>query len=189
MSRISAGYEIARPTGVCAATGRPINVGERYVAALIDPGSDEGLVRRDYALVAWEEGARPQPPGSLFGHWCATMPEPNALKKTLIEEHEITELFTQLEGATRDNRIAFRFVLALILMRKRVIRYEGKGFDDRRRPTMLVRWAKRLAGDADEIMTVIDPGMDERAVADAMDQIGAVMFWPEGSGKAEGGGP
>ena len=186
MSRIGTGYDIARPTGVCAETDRPITVGERYVAALID--SDDGLVRRDYALAAWEKGARPQPPDSLFGHWCATMPEPNALKKTLIEEHEITELFTQLEGATQDKRIAFRFVLALILMRKRVIRYEGKGADDHGRPTMLVRWARRLAGDADEIMTVIDPGMDERAVADAMDQIGAVIFWPERSGTTGGGG-
>lgn len=189
MSRIGTGYDIARPTGVCAATGRPIYVGERYVAALIDSGADEGLVRRDYALAAWEEGARPQPRESLFGYWCATMPEPNALKKTLIEEHEITELFTQLEGATQDNQIAFRFVLALILMRKRVIKYEGTGCDDRGRPTMLVRWAKRLAGDPEEIMTVVDPGMDERVVADAMDQIGAVMFWPEESGKAGGGEP
>ena len=180
MSRFSSNYEIARSTGVCAETERQIEVGERYVAALIDLGDDEGLQRRDYSLDAWDAGARPRSPEILFGYWFSTRPDSNAPPKALIEPGEIAELFGQLEGATQEKQIAFRFVLSLILMRKRVIKFEKKGDPIDGCETMIVRWGLKSAGPSDEMMTVIDPGMDETAVADAMEQIGAVMMGPDG---------
>lgn len=180
MSRFSTSYEIARSTGVCAKTDRPIEVGERYVAALVDAGEEEGLIRRDYSLAAWDDGARPNAPEILFGYWHATRPDSNAPAKSLIEPQEIAELFAQLEGATQEKQIAFRFVLSLILMRKRVIKFEKKGEPIEGCETMIVRWGLKSAGPSDEFMTVIDPGMDETAVADAMEQIGAVMMGPDG---------
>lgn len=182
MSRFATNYEIARATGVCAATDRPIKVGERYIAALVDVGGDEGLVRRDYSMSAWEGGARPSGPEVLFGYWAATRPDSNAPPKALIEPQEIAELFAQLEGAEQERQIAFRFVLSLILMRKRVIKFVKRGEMDEGRQTMVVRWGLKSAGPSDEMMTVIDPGMDDQAIADAMEQIGAVMMGPDGGG-------
>lgn len=182
MSRFATNYEIARATGVCAATDRPIEVGEQYIAALVDTGGDAGLLRRDYSMSAWEGGARPNAPEVLFGYWTATRPDSNAPPKALIEPQEIAELFAQLEGATQERQIAFRFVLSLILMRKRVIKFVKRGEMDEGRQTMVVRWGMKSAGPSDEMMTVIDPGMDDQAVADAMEQIGAVMMGPDGGG-------
>jgi hypothetical protein len=188
MSRFATNYEIARATGVCAASARPIEVGETYVAALVETGTDEGLVRRDYSMAAWEGGVRPASPESLFGYWTATRPDANAPAKALIEPQEIAELFAQLEGATGEKQIAFRFVLSLILMRKRVIKFVKRGEPAEGRQTMVVRWGLKSAGPGDERMTVIDPGMDEQAVADAMEQIGAVMMGPDEGGGGDGDG-
>src|SRR5687767_9058469 len=93
-------YEIARATGVCAATGRPIAVGEPFVAALAEDEAQERMERVDFSVEAWQGGARPRPPLRLLGHWRATMQAPDARRKPFIDDASLLDLFGQLEGAT-----------------------------------------------------------------------------------------
>src|SRR5215471_4754291 len=165
------GYEIARATGVCAASGRPIAVGEEFIAALRQGEGEERLERVDYSVEAWRGGARP---AGLFGYWRAKMEPLDARKKPFIDDAALMDLFEQLEEAQEPARVAFRYLLALMLIRKRLLRYEGNRRDGGAQ-VMLVRvWTPASATPA-PVCEVVDPGMDDRAVAEAIEQLTAVM--------------
>jgi hypothetical protein len=175
----TASGEIARPTGRCAATGESIEPGARYVATLVQPEGSEALERLDFGAEVWEAGARPAPSRTLFGFWRATMPEPSAKKRhPLIADDELLDLFEQIGEAADERRTAFRYVLALLLIRKRVLRYEGARTGPE--PVILVR-PKGVAlppdrgGDGPPLVEVRDPGMDEQATAEATEELSRVM--------------
>lgn len=166
-------FEVARASGVCGATGRPITVGEPFAACLwSSPGGEpqeaERLFRTDYSIEAWTSGARPT--GVLVGHWRSILAPPNTRKRMLIGDDELLDLFMQLAEATDPKRQAFRYLLALILVRKRILRIESA----RKRGAMLVR-LKPVGDTPGEIVEVIDPGIDEAMVAEATEQLSAVL--------------
>lgn len=112
-------YEIDRPTGVCAMSGRTLEPGDDYIATLTEEG--EALTRLDIALDAWEAGQRPE---QMFSYWKATVPEPNTKRKMFVDDAVLMNLLDRLADAEQPQRIAFRFVLMLILMRKKLLRYD-----------------------------------------------------------------
>ncbi len=124
-------YDIERPTGTCAFTGRQLEPGERYVATLIEleepvegdakPGSALPFKRLDVCMAAWEEGSRPE---RLFSHWISTVPQPTEKKKLFVDDAVLMNLLSRLADTEEPQRLAFRFVLALILMRKKLLRYD-----------------------------------------------------------------
>ncbi|MEX0885080.1 MAG: hypothetical protein WD009_01455 [Phycisphaeraceae bacterium] len=133
MSQFNAsGYEVPRTSGQCAATGRPLEPGEAYYATLVDvePGADDadattasalGMARVDVSLAAWEQGYRPP---RLFSYWKTTVPQPNEKKKLFVDDAVLLNLLHRLADAEEPDRLAFRYVLALILMRKRLLRFD-----------------------------------------------------------------
>lgn len=82
---------------------------------------DIGFRRIDVSLEAWDEGHRPD---GVFAHWKAEVAEPNAKKKVFVDNDVLLNLLRRLADADAPDRIAFRFVLALILMRKKMVRYD-----------------------------------------------------------------
>lgn len=159
-------YSIARPTGTCAATGRPIAVGERFMAAVVECEGEADLRRIDFSKEAWDGGARPTV-GRLFAAWSSILAEPNAKKKALLSDDELLDIFDQLAPATDRRQLVFRYLLALALLRRRMLRYEGaKG------QTMLV---KRRGPAETQVLEVQDPGMDEAAVSEAMEELSKII--------------
>lgn len=167
--------EIAKPTGKCAASGVEIVPGDAYVATLVTRPGEERLERLDFALDAWSSGERPEPPLGVIGSWRTTMPEPNAAPRPLIDDDALVDLFEQLGEADDTRRLAFRYILALILIRKRLLRLEGSDGG-----TLLVRpkgveLPPERGGDGPAFVRVEDPGLDEESIADATEQLGGVM--------------
>lgn len=167
----NSGYEIARATGVCAASGRPIAVGEEYIAALRQGEQDERLERADYSVESWRDGARP--PG-LFGHWRAKMEAPDSKRKPFIDDAALMDMFEQLAEAEAPAQVSFRYLLALMLVRKRLLKYEGTKRDGGA-SVMLVRPATPAGATPAPVAEVVDPGMDDKAVGEAIEQLTAVM--------------
>ncbi len=172
MSRLnSPGYQIGQSSGVCASTGRRLEVGEQFVAALVEPDGTDELARLDFSLIAWEEGSRPAPPTRLFGFWKGVVVLPSSRPQTLIDDDGLIDLFEQLAEQTDPRRLAFRFVLALILVRKRLLVVEES------RPGMML---VRLRGTArppegPAYIPVADPGLDDDAIDGVIEQLEAVM--------------
>jgi hypothetical protein len=120
MSTFGSQYKVGKATGQCAATGSPLEPGTAIIATLCEVPESDQLERKDFSAQAWEEGARPD---HLFSHWQSIVPEPTTKKKILVNDDVIQDLFERLAGDDRPQRVAFRYVLALILMRKRLLRF------------------------------------------------------------------
>ena len=61
----------------------------------------------------------------MFSYWKTVVPTPQQKKKLLVDDSVLMDVFTRMEGKSEPQELRFRFVLALILMRKRLLKYEG----------------------------------------------------------------
>ncbi|MEM9883855.1 MAG: hypothetical protein AAF800_13165 [Planctomycetota bacterium] len=130
MTRFSSSqYDVQKPSGFCQATGDSLEPGTGCYSALVDippeqrePSDRLGMKRVDVSIPAWDRGYRPP---HLYSFWRTTVPEPNAKKKTFVDDAVLLNLLRRLEDAAEPPRLAFRYVVALILMRKKLLRYDG----------------------------------------------------------------
>ena len=187
MSQLNAPqYDVQRPTGECVATGRVLDPGETYYAALVDVPEDEqqrgtagdaGLRRVDVCQAAWDEGYRPE---RLFSYWRSTVPEPRQKPRLLVDDAVLMNLFTRLQGEAQPQRIAFRYVLALILMRKRLLRYDGSRREAEHEVWLMTPKEDVARGplgrwDHEGTLEVVDPRLDEAGVQAVLDSLGQVL--------------
>jgi hypothetical protein len=163
------GASFRSSSGRCAASGRAFVAGEAYVACLVESATGE-LGRADVSKDAWDGGFRPE--GRVFGNWKTSFRAHAAVKKALLSDDELTGLFEGLGDPTEAKQRSFRFVLALLLVRRRVMKVVGS----RDRALVLV---PRRAGEVPVEYVVPDPGMDDRAVADAIEQLSDVLAGDE----------
>jgi hypothetical protein len=108
-------FEVQRSTRRCAATDRPLEAGEECYSVLEVHGAE--VIRKDYCTAAWQG-----PPENAFGWWRTRIPEPLAKKIKLAPNDVLVELFEQL--AEQPEQDDLRYVLALLLVRRRVFRLE-----------------------------------------------------------------
>lgn len=181
------GYSVGSPTRVCAATGRELATGEAYVAALVQPPDSEEYRRVDVSLDSWAAGARPRTEDGrrlpVLGSWRAVVPDPGARKKLLVDDESLLDMFVESDGDGEvpgteegaeggEGRDVFRFMLALILMRKRLLvceRTDAKG-------TMLVRpRGSPKSSEGGALIEVRDPGLSEACVARVVGQLAALL--------------
>lgn len=165
------GYSIERPSGVCAATGRPIAVGEPYVAALVEHGDSGELRREDFSREAWDGGSRPAA-GRVFASWSSVMSDPGFKKKPLLNDDELIEIFERAPASTDRRALIFRYLLGLALIRRRMLRFERQRLGTSGEPVMVVR--RRGDGDGEEI-EIADPGMDEASISEAMEDLSRII--------------
>lgn len=195
-------YDLQRPSGICAVTGEELVPGETCYVALVDPpleerepvdakdkakredSGDPPLIRVDLSAKAWDSGFRPP---HLFGYWRTIVPEPNEKKKLLVGDAAIQELLISLDEATEPKQLAFRYVLALILLRKKLLRHDG--IDRREDPdgdgpvqdwwtfTPKLDIDKGHFGKWNEDLTieVLDPHITTAEIAGVTEQLGQVL--------------
>lgn len=109
---------IRRPTCQCAATGRSIDPREPFYSALVR--ADGGIERVDIAADAWRG-----PPERTIAWWRSTMPEAEAKGPSLASPDVLLDVLERLEGD--DVEAALRYLLALFLVRRRVLRVVEQG--------------------------------------------------------------
>ena len=155
-------WEINKPLGQCYGTERKIESGEEYFAALVE--TEEGLQRRDFCADYWES-QKPE----VFCYWKTRLPEPGQKKQLFVDDQMLMTFFERLEKETEQEKINFRFVLALILMRKRALKY-----DDTRTENDKEIWRLRIVGDK-QIVEVVNPHLDEEQIEQLSSQIGEIL--------------
>lgn len=180
-------YSVARPTRRCAATGEEIKPGDAYMATLVEQPGEEELLRLDFCLDAWSSGRRPEAPLQVFGVWRAVLAEGEENVRQLLDDDELLDLFEQLGESTEDRRIAFRFVLALVLIRKRLLIYEGGVPADKAAGKPGCLRVRRRKEQNPEMIEIVDPGMDDEAIEAATEQIGRIMNLDSSSQSKRGG--
>ncbi|MCC7351907.1 MAG: hypothetical protein IT446_15210 [Phycisphaerales bacterium] len=158
------GYQVARPLGRCAISGREIAPDERFMAALRETA--EGFERLDVSMEHWGELADKS---DLLGYWQATMPRPEQKKKLFVDDEILCGLFERLSEAAEPSKLNFRFVLGLILMRKRLIQYDATRQEDGQEI-----WSVRLKGRT-EPMDLLNPQLNEQQVMEVSQQLSEIL--------------
>jgi hypothetical protein len=106
-------YEIANCTRRCAATGRALAPGENYWATLhMERGAP---VRRDYALDAWQ-GA----PADAIAWWRSQLEGGDGARAKLAPQDVLLNLLAALADEPAETE--FRYVLGLLLLRRRLVK-------------------------------------------------------------------
>ena len=158
------GYDVPRPAGHCRVTGRKLEVGERFFAAIRE--TPEGVERLDVSPEAWASFDR----AGLLAFWQTAMPAHEEKRKVFVDDEVLCTLFERLADASEPVKVNFRFVLGLILMRKRLVVYE----DARHEPDGRDVWVVRMKG-RDERLDLTDPKLDEQQVAEVSQQLGEIL--------------
>ncbi|MBX3394574.1 MAG: hypothetical protein KF841_04315 [Phycisphaerae bacterium] len=110
-------FEISRPTGKCCVTQAAFVEEQEFFTVVVE--TESGLERRDYSLDAWTG-----PPDGALCYYKTRMPKRDQPKRLLVDDSALVSFFKALADASHPTKQRFRFVLALILLRKRLLKYE-----------------------------------------------------------------
>jgi hypothetical protein len=155
-------FEIQRCTRHCAKTGRELAPGEVFFSVLEVRGAE--VVRSDYCQEAWEG-----PPEGILGWWKSHMPDPSARRPTWAPNDVMLDLFEDL--ADQPGSEDLRYVLALLLVRRRVLRMEETERDDEGRTILVTYCARR-----EMTYKVIEATPDAARTAEIQETLSRLLF-------------
>ncbi|MBE3069858.1 MAG: hypothetical protein IMZ66_06445 [Planctomycetes bacterium] len=143
-------YKIGTSSRSCQACGHEFGVGDEYFSAVVETDEEDRLARQDFCPACWQAGA-----GAFFSFWKTRIPEPEAPDRrgpALVDLGRLMQLFEHLAESPDEQAQRFRYVLALVLMRKRRLRLAD---------------SRRLRGGRGEVLTLREPGTDRQHVVEA----------------------
>ena len=156
-------WEIKKTLGQCSGTEREFEIGEEFVAAFVQ--TEEGLQRQDFSADYWQQ-SQPQ----VYCFWRTKMADPEEKKKLFIDDQMLMAFFDRLAEEIDPEKINFRFVLTLILMRKRKLKYDGCAIDDDGAEV----WSLKVTGQ-DRFGKVINPHLTEDQIEGLTAQMGQIL--------------
>jgi hypothetical protein len=129
-------YEVQHSSRHCSITGREFAPGETYYSAIVAKGAE--VIRHDYAADAW-----PGPPTEAIGWWKSQVPNRAEGKKHWAPNDVMLQFWDEL--AMQPDKRDMRYVLTLLLVRRRVFRLEEEKLDDQGREVLVVDCPRREA--------------------------------------------
>lgn len=108
-----------RPIGKkCAATGHDLVPGQMCYSVLVEQNGE--IQRLDYSEQGW-----PGLPAGALGVWKCAVPRPAEARREPLDTNALMSCFEQLSEEANPEREGLRYILALLLMKKRRLRLEG----------------------------------------------------------------
>lgn len=163
-NKTGGGYEVSRAQGKCAVCEAVIEPDQKLMAALRETA--EGFERIDVCLGCWEKFDR----AGVLAFWKTSMPRAEARKKLFVDDEVLCGLFERLAETQEPSKLNFRFVLGLILMRKRLLVYETS----RKTEDGKEIWSMRFRGREDKL-DMLNPQLTEEQVQDVSRQLGDIL--------------
>jgi hypothetical protein len=157
-------WTVPKPAHACSVSGRPIVPGERFWAAVRE--NPAGIERLDVAAEHWAAVDQ----ADLLASWQTTMPVGEEKKKRFVDDEVLCTLFEKLGDATEPAKVSFRFVLGLILMRKRLVLYDQTRHEADGRDV----WVVRMRGRPDTL-ELVDPKLNAEQTLEVSQQLGQVL--------------
>lgn len=156
-------YQIQANTRRCAVTGRELQPRERYYSVLLDEGGR--WQRRDYSAEAWQG-----PPAGAVGFWCGRIPAGEASRPP-IDDELLVDCLQRLQGESEPARVSFRYVVALLLMRRKRLKFEATRREGDRE-LLLLRCPRTRS-----LYTVLNPRLSDEELAAVQDEVFKVLGW------------
>lgn len=109
-------WDMPRRGETCTACGHAFEIGETFRAFLSE--SPTGYERQDFCTTC-------PPPGMLgvLAAWTTRRPQPATKKAQPFDREAMYKFFQRLRDADEPEKLQFRFVLALLLWRKKVLKF------------------------------------------------------------------
>jgi len=108
-------FEVQRFTRVCAKTERELRPGDEFFSYLTRDGGD--TIRVDVATEAWEG-----PPEDCLGWWKSIVPDLKSKKMNWAPHEVMLHYFAETED--KPDQADVRYILALLMVRRRIFRIE-----------------------------------------------------------------
>ncbi len=157
-------YQIQPSTRRCCTTGRELRPGERCYSVLLEEGGK--FVRKDYSAEAWQG-----PPQGAFSFWMGRLALPQGKRRQPIDDEMLMECFQRLEGQLEPSRLRFRYVVALLLMRRRRLKFDQTQ-QDGSQEVLLLRCTRTGVRHA-----IVNPGLTDEELATVQDDVFQALGW------------
>ena len=180
-------WKFAKASQACCLCQGSLNPGQPYYSALFMEATGKMFSRRDYCVRCFQGG----PPPDVFYFWRAAQPERerkdhDARRRPAVDLEYVLEFFKRLEeretlaeqdgmalsadSGTRAQRLVFRYVLALMLARKKVLVLEGKKAGSGGSEVHIFR--EKRGGQKHEVR---EPALSPEAIAAASAELGTLL--------------
>jgi len=127
-------YEVQRFTRQCAATGRELQPGETFYSVLLQEGAE--IRRLDYSAEGWQG-----PPPKAIGWWKSQVPCEHIARIHWAPNNVLLDYFEQLEATP--SACDKRYILALLLLRRRVFRLEDSLHNEQGQEVLVLQCPRR----------------------------------------------
>jgi hypothetical protein len=138
--------------------------GERYFSALFV--STGQFIRKDYAADAW-----PGAPAGALAYWSGKVPAADQKRRLIVDDDLLMNCFERLTEETDPARIQFRYVVALLLLRRKRLK-----FDDLRREHGQ-EFLQLRCPRTGQVFEVLDPHLTEEDAARVQDEVMKILGW------------
>ena len=122
-------FHVQRCTRRCHDSDRELKPGELFFSVLMSEGGE--VQRYDYGAEAWQG-----PPPEAFGWWKSQMPSSDANRLNWAPNDVMLHYFQQLEEA--EDQWDMRYILVLLMIRRRILRVEETEVDDQQGEVMVL---------------------------------------------------
>ena len=156
-------WDIGKSSLACVACGREFAEEQKVFSALYDESVN--LARKDYCSTCWPQ----QETGAAFSFWQTAIPGRDAPVRRFVNDEIVLDLFRRLSGQDNAERRNFRYVLALLLMRRKVLKF--RAFRREEGGDVLVVYDR--LGDCEH--AVLDPRLTEEQIQQVTEEVGQVL--------------
>ncbi len=190
-------WEVAKTQGVCVGCSESLQPGQEYFAGLFEQADEgerpeaarveeqqapdsaaeqcenpaatavnsmAGFKRNDYCLSCWENFEL-----KAFCFWRTRVPQSAEKQKLLVDDEVLLTLFERLAEAQQRVKVNLRFVLALILMRKRILKYERTDIQNGRELWIMGQVREQTKHE------VVNPRLDEAQIQEVSEQLSSIL--------------
>jgi hypothetical protein len=155
-------YKVSRCSRQCHALQRPLREGEWYYSVVLESGDE--YVRQDFSAESWQG-----PPEGTIGWWKSRMPTSDEKKLVLAPPAVLIDLLRQM-GQFPDKEKS-RYLLALMLMRRRILRPAKPAEEIASEPNDLLRVEVITDGSVIEVPICVINRSEADAVKEELDEL------------------
>ena len=162
-------WKVKKHRNVCALTGKEFAPGDALFSVIVE--DKKFFVRKDISESAFTDELRAQ----AFSYWRSVIPLPDndEPKHKLIDAATLLAFFARLVDSTNVEHTGFRYLLALLLLRKKILTLKDIEFEGKTERLILVQRKTKTEYRID------DPGLSETEIAELKKRISTLFESPE----------
>ena len=162
-------WKVKKHRSVCALTGKEFAPGDSFYSVIIE--DKKFFVRKDICESAFNDELRQQ----AFSYWRSSVPVPenDEPKHKLIDAATLLAFFARLVDSANAEHSGFRYLLALLLLRKKILTLKDIEFEGKIERLILIQRKTKTEYRID------DPGLSEAEIVDLKKRISSLFESPE----------